>query len=356
MAEKQEAQAQGWDAINEALRPTYGDKEPLHWGTLISYALGGPDPLDGISAYRRDDPAPHWHFVTFGLSELYEKKSDIPEQSGWGFELTFRLVRQPTEEHPPDWPLSFLQNLARYVYDSGNPFDSGHHMHLNGPIALDSETAIQAIAFRNDPELAEIDTANGSLEFLQVVGITDDEYLAMLRWNTERVLDVLATELPLLLTDTGRRSMLEKPSVSNRIDAGARSEGSSTHLLFTEHASWSQRRGLTGRRTSILLDVNTAIKASLIIPARLPFGNNLTLHSREGAVTFEPGNTPMVRTEEDDHLVIVLPQRLIEGVAGTLGRGSGSFTIQELPMVEVRVEPTLIRDRKGNVVKTIEKP
>jgi hypothetical protein len=84
----------GWDAINAALEPTYGEVEPLHWGTVKRWRNGGPDPLDGISAYRVDGPPPHWHFVSYGLSELYRKESEDPEVSGWGIELTFRLGRE----------------------------------------------------------------------------------------------------------------------------------------------------------------------------------------------------------------------------------------------------------------------
>ena len=40
------------------------------------YWLGGPDPLDYISMYSNPgDPArqipPHWHYVSFGLSDLH---------------------------------------------------------------------------------------------------------------------------------------------------------------------------------------------------------------------------------------------------------------------------------------------
>ena len=55
----------------------------------------------GISIYRAEDP-PHWHFVTYGFSELYSKESDDPAVSGWGFELTFRLVRGEEVTYVPD--------------------------------------------------------------------------------------------------------------------------------------------------------------------------------------------------------------------------------------------------------------
>jgi suppressor of fused len=73
--------APGWDATDNALKPIYEGQAPKHYGTLISYELGGADPLRGISAYKRSDPIPHWHYITYGFSELYDKKSE--KGSGW---------------------------------------------------------------------------------------------------------------------------------------------------------------------------------------------------------------------------------------------------------------------------------
>ena len=160
----------GWDAINAALAPIYGDVEPLHWGTIIRWRMGGPDPLDGTSAYRADGPPPHWHFVSYGLSELYRKESDDPERSGWGIELTFRVRRAPDDDQPPQWALGLLQNLARYVFETGNVLGVGDHMDLFGPIALEESTEIRAAAFVLDPQLGRIDTPHGAVAFLQVVG------------------------------------------------------------------------------------------------------------------------------------------------------------------------------------------
>lgn len=43
---------------------------------LLFYRLGGPDPLDYVSMYRNtgcpaQDIQEHWHYVSFGLSDLY---------------------------------------------------------------------------------------------------------------------------------------------------------------------------------------------------------------------------------------------------------------------------------------------
>ena len=39
----------GWDAIDAALKTLYGDIEPRHYASIVKYATGGEDPLDGTS-------------------------------------------------------------------------------------------------------------------------------------------------------------------------------------------------------------------------------------------------------------------------------------------------------------------
>lgn len=68
----------------------------------------------------------HWHYVSFGLSDLHGdgRVHDVPlgapqNPSGFGFELTFRLKREPGETAPPTWPATLMQALAKYVFNSG---------------------------------------------------------------------------------------------------------------------------------------------------------------------------------------------------------------------------------------------
>ena len=51
-----EPSAMGWDAITAEFERIYPDQtNPKHYGTLIKWALGGKDPLDGISIYDGGD-------------------------------------------------------------------------------------------------------------------------------------------------------------------------------------------------------------------------------------------------------------------------------------------------------------
>ena len=186
---------------------------------------GGPDPLDGISADPGEGPR-HWHYVTYGLSELYGKTSGDADVSGWGIELTFRLARTEGDA-APTWPWSLLQNLARYVFESGNVLSPGDHTDLNGPIALKEDTAIRAALFVMDPKLDPIDTPNGRISFVQVIGVTIDEYEAAVEWDTNWMVEILGERNPLLVTDVRRASLLDDANVRQQIADGIARDGSS---------------------------------------------------------------------------------------------------------------------------------
>lgn len=56
------------------------------------------------------------------------RASPNEDESGFGFELTFRLARAEAEREPPAWPINLLQNLARYVFTGGNSLREGHRL------------------------------------------------------------------------------------------------------------------------------------------------------------------------------------------------------------------------------------
>lgn len=90
-----EDDAVGWLYIDKELEKLYPGQEPKHFAPALHYAIGGEDPLDGISVYESEKQASHFHFVTYGFSELYyNEESAGNEFSKFGFELSFRLKRE----------------------------------------------------------------------------------------------------------------------------------------------------------------------------------------------------------------------------------------------------------------------
>lgn len=354
VTEFEEPEAPGWDAIDSAVDSLYPGQKPKHWAAQLPAMLGGKDYLQGVSAFVAGEPA-HWHFITYGFSELYEKESSNPDLSGFGFELTFRLLREGSDE-PPGWVFSFLQNLGRYVFSTGNVLEPGHHLNLNGPIALGSDTRIRAIGFVDDPDLPAIATPNGRLGFIQVVGLTL-ELAAVKSWDAGKFLDLLAVYIPKSLTDLGRSSLLDLAPVAEAVRVGAETDGSSTGLLYVSALSWRQERGFVAcPRTAVVLGANVARDFSLVLAGRLPYGRALSLLGPNSQVVFEPGSASAVAAEEDCDLPtlrVAMPPERARELAALVKPRRGRYLLRGLPGLELVVEPSVIKTTEGNVAEVI---
>jgi suppressor of fused len=350
---EQDTNSPGWDAIDAALKNIYGHQAPKHFGTMISYQLGGPDPLQGISAYKVLEPAPHWHFVTYGFSELYEKESSDLEYSGYGIELTFRLRDDSKNDDPPDWALNFLQNLARYVFQSGNVFASGHYMNLNGPIALESATNIRSIAFISDPKLSAIDTPNGKVDFLQVVGITNDEELALKQWSTLKALEVFAAKLPLYITDLSRTTLMIDESIKSEIAMGSLRDGSNTGFTYIGKISAQRKKPLFGsEKLAVYLGAQHINELLAIMPLRLKYEREYRLIGDNFIVRFKPGKQ-YIAIDEKAELHVTLTAEMVDELVQCLKPIAGSYKLNSAKGLVFEVSVSEIRDSEGNTIETI---
>jgi suppressor of fused len=343
----------GWDAIDAALKPLYPDQEPLHFGPKVHYSDGGDAPLDAVVVYKCQEPVPHWHFITYGFTELYEKNSENEALSGYGFELTFRLMRESNEDEPPEWPLNFLQNLAQYVFSSGNVFDIGHHLYLNGPIALEEETDIHSILFATDPQLGKIDTPLGNASFLQVVGITIDEEMAIKSWNAEPFTKILEEQSPYLTTDLNRTSILKEPEIEKKVSTGIKKEGSNTGIVFVTQLDWQFRESEDGKKeVDVRLGAGQVNDLKVILPNRIAHGHGFLMEGLEKSLGFlpDPGSAFEM---EDELLTLFIDQDTTLQLIDSLEPKIKSFSLTGLPGVTFYLEKTEILNQEGKVVQTI---
>lgn len=203
--------AVGWLAIDKEFERLYPDQEPQHYGTIIKYMLGGEDPLDGQSIYESKKETDHFHIVSYGFTNLYYDEECAGEEfSNWGFELTFR-IRKINNETASDqiWALHLMQNLAKYVFGSNQLIDEYHTIDAKGSIRVGYDSAITALIFINDPELGVIDTPHGTVQFLQIVGLTTKEYTDLKQSPKENkgmeLIEKIRLENPLFITDLDRK-------------------------------------------------------------------------------------------------------------------------------------------------------
>lgn len=335
----------GWLAIDRALETRYGAVEPRHWGTMVRWRQGGPDPLDGVSAYDHEGPPAHWHYVTYGLSDLYADESPDDERSGWGLELTFRLARPDASTEAPVWAVSMLQNLARYIFESGNVLWPGHHIDANGPIALETGTQLTAMVFVEDPELGRIDTPHGKVRFVQVVGITEDEYQAIRRWNTDSVVEILRRGNPLLVSDLEHRSALEDPNIAGMVEEGRRRDGSSMDGVYIDHLQWAER----GSRLELTIGATAVEDLVIMLEGRVALGRKAFLQGPERRLDIVPGETIEWHPHGNGDLGLTIPPG-VAATAGELPVRAGRYDWPDAEGLVLIVEQTIIRDQEGNEI------
>ncbi|CAF4757579.1 unnamed protein product [Rotaria sp. Silwood1] len=219
----------GIDAIVQTCSKIYPDQlNPTQAASVVKYWLGGSECLDYISIYHNqgNETSPtHWHYVTFGFSDLHgdgrvhkvPSKDEINPISGYGFELTFRL-RKPSEisnsvQDIPLWPCKLLQYLAKYVFKTGTQFHAGHHIPFGHVLpnlySSNGDTRIHDLLITNDRQLKSFRTNLGSVEFLQLVGCFENELEAAQECNVAQIIDLFSTHRKtggyLLVTDMTRQ-------------------------------------------------------------------------------------------------------------------------------------------------------
>ncbi|NLX59124.1 MAG: suppressor of fused domain protein [Phycisphaerae bacterium] len=353
----------GYAALEAALDKTHPDPNALVMHSPIPRMLGGEQALDDIYVRHVDQPEPHWLLVSAGLTELYDKESPNREVSGFGLELTLRVKRAEGEQGPPNWAINFLENVGHYIASTGNVFGDGHTMDLNGPICAGDPTEIQAMTARLDPALGSIDTPNGHVDFIQIVGITGDELAAMKAWKNEAVLVELNAVNALGIIDLRRLSVLSNPEAAKRIAEGTAREGSSTGFLFDGYTRFKvSSRLFGGRRADVYLGAGGVAEVARIVQGRLPFGRELILQLEDGSqLVFEPGK-PGWRAENTDgatpgqplqRLVLTLDADSTKALVAALQPRRGDFALPGTADVTFHIEQTVIRDPQGRPVETI---
>jgi hypothetical protein len=108
------------------------------------------------------------------------------------------------------WVISAMDRLARHTYQNGAWLAAGQYLNMGDEPLDGGDSAITALIVVEDTEAQPQDTIYGKLEFLQLVGITKPELLA-LKQAPERVSELvekLKAINPDLVTDMSRRESL----------------------------------------------------------------------------------------------------------------------------------------------------
>jgi len=244
--------------------------------------------------------------------------------------------------------------MGRYVFNSGNVFRTGDYLDANGPICLDADTQLTALAFTHDPELAEMDTPNGKVEFIQMVGITEDELEAMQTWKTLGVLQAGINQIPSYITDLTRASLLQNPEIVEAVERGMVEDGSSTGFLFVDQLAWQVGKKVWFNKQSnvVQLGAKQADVISKLLRGRILKDKNLSLVGQDLTIVFKADNQVGYR-ENEQEITITLNKSAVDELSQKLVPQESQFALSSLDGVSFQIMKTHIKNQEGTVVKTI---
>ena len=216
--------APGWDAIDRWVGQHFAGQTPHQFSSKTPYELDSRTPLPAVTVWSTRAPV-GWIYVTYGLSELFEKSAPDPKISGFGFELSPRLPPAPGSDPsdpdatPPRWPLLLLQSLGHHLLSNGGELDTGHCFGLGAPLVPPGSDGPEGCVLTGlvclpDPVLGKINSPNGSLLFLRLFGLTTDELETLEALELGSLVACIAELEPSAVTDPARRSFAEDPERS----------------------------------------------------------------------------------------------------------------------------------------------
>lgn len=195
-------------AVLNFFQLNYKDIKPEYYRPLISAKLGGDFLLDSIVTYKARDII---EFVTLGFSDVEEKEIENGEYSGYGFELAVKLnIKDMNEDNISkecNNICSIFNNLAGYVFESGKVFKENQYIYTGQTQGIDAECKSALTGFVITAHKAgTVDTINGKVKILQLIGMTDNELKAVIdkKITVSELLDMIKTDI----TDYSRQSVI----------------------------------------------------------------------------------------------------------------------------------------------------
>ena len=338
--------APGWAALEHAMHAAY-ERAPVYFSAKET-DVEQDTPVESVACYFVDAPEPHWHLISCGMSELYDKQFINPEVSGFGIELTLRVPATDPEIDPPAWPMQLMRNLARYVAATRRPFAEGQHMNAHAPLALDTPCTLSAVCFVADAALPTLETPNGRVSFLQVFGLTDDELEAVMDSDAHDFIALVAQSNERFICDANRPSYLEDEELRTRIQERIDSAGSTAEGSHAGDLEISEVDG------SLHVCVGAMHARALVrgLRHRVPFEREYLLSGQQSRLLLAP-SAAVGWHVDDTQTTLMLTAEAARALADAISPERGSYRCAEVPRVVIELSPSELTDDEGNVVRVI---
>jgi hypothetical protein len=160
----------GWAFIESLFADLYPGQTPKHAAPVIAPQHDlriGRASVEGTHVY---DAGQAWHYVTLGLTELYDQSDASVGPNGIRCELSMRVAKHDATE-PPLWPVAFLGKIAAHV-SQGAVLAQGVSFRT-GPIpGAPAEAGLEGAVALLDPGIEPRPGPFGKVGVILLVGLT----------------------------------------------------------------------------------------------------------------------------------------------------------------------------------------
>ena len=249
--------------------------------------------------------------------------------------MKVRKLTACPDEPIPCWPINILQFLARYVFETGTRIVAGDDIPLRDPLMPGSR--LNNLLATRDAKYATYESTKGTIDFVQIVPVTQDEFDAAHNWKTTEIISLMQEIDPsLLIADVSRdESIFElAPEIEQLVKEEASEKGSDVGS-YSVYCAWDvidRRDHESGEINEcrlnffskflllclvyrLKLSPKAAVTLQGAISSRFRHARHLTLKSPDElhAITFFPFNCALSTLDkceafrmEDSHLQLLL--------------------------------------------------
>jgi hypothetical protein len=182
----------GWAFIESMFAELYPGQTPRHAAPVIApqhdLRLGRAS-VEGTHVY---DAGQAWHYVTLGLTELYDQSDASVGPNGIRCELSMRVAKHDATE-PPLWPVAFLGKIAAHV-SQGAVLAQGVSFRT-GPIpGAPAEAGLEGAVALLDPGIEPRPGPFGKVGVILLVGLTGPQLEELKPGGSAKLIAAIAAD------------------------------------------------------------------------------------------------------------------------------------------------------------------
>ena len=182
----------GWAFIESVFADLYPGQTPRHAALPIAPSPAsqlGRASVEGTHVY---DAGPAWHYVTLGLTDLYDQSDASIGPNAIRCELSMRVGKRDSTE-PPLWPVAFLGKIASHVRQ-GAVLAHAVAFHTGSIPGAPSDAGLEGVVALLDPGIEPRPGPFGKVGVILLVGVTAGELDEMKNGGATKLVADIASD------------------------------------------------------------------------------------------------------------------------------------------------------------------